>query len=242
MRGFLTSGPDFFPGWVSIVFSVGLALGIVHHLPCLISGHRNRWFHAGHTAMALSMIYMFLSMSYYWTWLPPAWQMAFFISSSTAIVVYVLTRFVRGRSMNFLWILLLVQQAAMAYMWYPMTDWNAVLVFVLVAWFAIEAFGWAANLLPDDVRRLENRPWFPHEVAVKNAAARRVSLRQSATSGSWSSPSPGTQVRSETDCHASAHLVVSDWRDRASMAIMAMSMGYMFYGMQLLALTMPPTQ
>ena len=33
MPGFLTCGPDFFPGWVSLLFSAGLALGIAHHLP-----------------------------------------------------------------------------------------------------------------------------------------------------------------------------------------------------------------
>ena len=55
MPGILTSGPDFFPGWVSILFSLGLALGIVHHLPCLIRGHGNRWFHAAHTAMLTTM-------------------------------------------------------------------------------------------------------------------------------------------------------------------------------------------
>lgn len=40
----------------------------------------------------------------------------------------------------------------MAYMWFPMMEWNAIVVFVLVAWFAVETFGWAANLLPDDIR------------------------------------------------------------------------------------------
>ena len=33
--GIFTSGPDYFPGWISILFSLGLALGIVHHLPCI---------------------------------------------------------------------------------------------------------------------------------------------------------------------------------------------------------------
>ena len=27
MPGILTSGPDFFPGWVSILFSLGLSMG-----------------------------------------------------------------------------------------------------------------------------------------------------------------------------------------------------------------------
>ena len=38
MVDFLMSGPDYFPGWISIAFSAGLALGIVHHLPCLVFG------------------------------------------------------------------------------------------------------------------------------------------------------------------------------------------------------------
>lgn len=239
MPGFLTSGPDYFPGWVSIVFSVGLALGIVHHLPCLIFGHGNRWFHAGHTAMALSMIYMFLSMSYFWNWLPAAWQMWFFIASSIAIAVYLLAEFIRGQPVNSLWLLLLAQQAAMAYMWFPMTGWNAIVIFVLVSWFAIETFGWAANLLPDEVRQRENRPWLPFQLMVKNFGAQRVPSRPT-TAGSNNSPPTDVEVPADADCHTSAHLVVSGWKDRTVMAIMALSMSYMFYGMQLLAIAMPP--
>lgn len=222
------------------MFSVGLALGIFHHLPCLIFRHGNRWFHAGHTAMALSMIYMFLSMSYNWTWLPATWQMWFFIASSMAVVVYLLATFIRGRAVNFLWVLLLIQQAAMAYMWFPMMRWNAIIVFVLVSWFAVETFGWAANLLPDDIRIRENRPWFPHTVRVKKTEAQRVPARQPATAGSATSPSRDTEVCSDSECHTSGHLVVSDWKNRTVMAIMALSMGYMFYGMELLAMAMPP--
>ena len=36
------------------------------------------------------------------------------------------------------------------------------------------------------------------------------------------------------DCHTSTYLIGSDWKDRTLMAIMALSMGSMFYGMQLL--------
>lgn len=240
MPDVLTSGPDYFPGWVSIVFSVGLALGVLHHLPCLIFGHANRWFHAGHTVMALSMIYMFLSMSYHWNWLPAAWQMWFFMATSIAIVGYLLTKFVRGQSVNLLWILLLAQQAAMAYMWYPMTDWNAILVFVLVSWFAIETFGWAGNVLPDDVRHRENRHWLPYELVPKGIAVQRVTMRQPATAGSATSQSTNAEVRHDRECHTGGHLVVSDWKNRTLMAIMALSMGYMFYGMELLAIAMPP--
>ena len=183
----------------------------MHHLPCLIGGHGNRWFHAAHTAMALSMIYMYLSMSYDWNWLPATWQMWFFVATSVAIIAWLLTKVLRRQPVNFLWILLLIQQAAMAYMWYPMMRWNAILIFVLVSWFAIETFGWAANLLPDDTRMVENRNWFPYQLGTEEGTA---------------DATPG--------CHTDAHLIGSDWKDRTLMAIMALSMGYMFYGMQLL--------
>ena len=233
MNHILTSGPQYFPGWISIAFSAGLALGIVHHLPCLIFGHANRWFHAGHAAMALSMIYMYLSMSYDWNWLPAKWQMWFFAATSIAITGYILSRFIGREPLNFLWILLLVQQAAMAYMWYPMMRWNAILVFALVSWFAVETFGWSANLFPDDVRRRENRSWFPYELVARPIAT------QGGQSATVTAVRAGTALTAEVsagagDCHTGAHLVGSGWKDRAVMAIMALSMGYMFYGMQLL--------
>ncbi|HRD12413.1 MAG TPA: DUF5134 domain-containing protein [Mycobacterium sp.] len=233
MVDFLMSGPDYFPGWISIAFSAGLLLGIVHHLPCLVFGRESRWFHAGHAAMALSMIYMYLSMSYDWNWLPAKWQMWFFAATSVAITGYILSRFIRREPVNFLWILLLVQQAAMAYMWYPMMRWNAILIFVLVSWFAIETFGWAANLFPDDVRRRENRTWFPYELVVRPVAAQG---RQPVTVTADRAATVLMEAVSDElcDCHTGGQLVGSGWKDRAVMAIMALSMGYMFYGMQLM--------
>lgn len=237
MSGFLTAGPGYFPGWVSILFSLGLALGIVHHLPCLIRGHGNRWFHAGHTAMALSMIYMYLSMSYDWNWLPARWQMWFFAATSTAIVIYLALRLGRGLAVNFLWLLLLVQQAAMVYMWYPMMRWNAILIFVLVSWFAMEAFGWAANLFPDDVRIRENRRWFPYLVGVRSGTPVPAGAGQIVASpaGGPVLPEAGHDHDDPScECHTSGHLITSSWRDRALMSVMAVSMGYMFYGMELM--------
>lgn len=239
METLLTSGSSYFPGWVSILFSVGLGLGVIHHLQCLVLGHGNRWFHGGHAAMALSMIYMFLSMSYDWTWLPAAWQMWFFATTSAAVVTYLLGNAVRGRPFNFLWILLLIQQAAMIYMWYPMMRWNATVIFVLVAWFAIKAFGWCTNLFPDDIRERENRKWFPQQVGAPPVAAAAIHATQPVEVGAdgpmrtlvQNGVSDGAAA---PDCHTSRHLITSDWKGRALMAIMALSMSYMFYGMELM--------
>lgn len=227
MIEFLTSGSDYFPGWVSIVFSVGLALGVAHHAPCLVLGQGNRWFHAGHAVMSLSMIYMYLSMSYSWTWLPGEWQMWFFVATSVVIGGYLGTELVRGRAVNFSWVLLLVGHVAMIYMWFPMMRWNAIAIFVLVSWYAVEMFGWAANLFPDDVRARENRSWFPYWIAVRRVpsipAAQTVTERPAAVA---------TDL--EPSCHDDEILVSSSWQDRATMAVMALSMGYMFYGMELM--------
>lgn len=219
----LTSGPALFPGWVSLLFALGLALCIAHHLPCLVFGRGKRWFHAGHTAMALSMIYMYLSMSYDWNWLPATWQMWFFVVTSAAVAAWILIKLAQGRPVNLLWVLLLIQQASMAYMWYPMMRWNAVVIFILVSWFAIETFGWAAGLLPDDVRILHNHNWFPHEIG----GAERVTAHPNANN---------VDRRDPRDCdrHTSGYLVSSGWKDRVLMAVMALSMGYMFYGMELM--------
>jgi hypothetical protein len=237
MSGFLTSGPAYFPGWVSILFSLGLALGIVHHLPCLLRGPGNRWFHAGHAAMALSMIYMYLSMSYDWNWLPARWQMWFFVATSAAIVVFLATRLGRGQGVNLLWFLLLIQQAAMVYMWYPMMRWNAILIFALVCWFAIEAFGWVTNLFPDDVRARENRRWFPYLVGDRTGVSAGAASRQVVPSPAGGPALTGSGHDHDDptcECHTSGHLLTSSWRDRALMAVMAVSMGYMFYGMELM--------
>jgi hypothetical protein len=218
---FLTTGSDYFPGWLSILFSLGLALGVVHHVPCLVRGLGNRWFHTGHVVMSLSMIYMYLSMSYDWTWLPGMWQMWFFVATSAVVGGYLVGELVRGRPVNFSWVLLLVGHVAMIYMWFPMMRWNAIAIFVLVSWFAIETFGWAANLFPDDSRAQANRRWFPYEVGARRVAASTAEHPGSVT------------TVAENHCHDDV-LISSSWQDRAAMGVMALSMGYMFYGMELL--------
>lgn len=164
MIDFLTAGSGYFPGWLSILFSIGLGLGVVHHVPCIMHGHGSRWFHLGHVVMSLSMIYMYLSMSYPWTWLPGVWQMWFFVATTVGVGGYLSSELLRGRAVNLSWILLLIGHAAMIYMWYPLMSWNAIAIFVLVSWFAIETFGWAVDLFPDDVRRRDNHRCLPYAV------------------------------------------------------------------------------
>lgn len=228
---FAMAGTDHFPGWLSVLFSLGLAMGIVHHLPCLIGGHGSRWLHGGHVAMAVSMIYMYLSMSFGWDWLPGMWQMWFFVVSSIGTGAYLLGRLIRGLTVNFCWVLALIQHVAMIYMWYPMMRWNAVVIFLLVSWFAVETFGWTANLFPDDVRILENRRWFPYEVGSRQPASASAGGRGPVTVLAGRS---ARGVATSVGVRGVHYLTTSYWMDRAAMAFMAVSMGYMFYGMGLM--------
>ncbi|KAA0099688.1 DUF2332 family protein [Mycolicibacterium sp. P1-18] len=64
-----------------------------------------------------------------------------------------------------------------------------------------------------------------HEVVVKRVGAQRILAQQAETTGSATSSSTDTEVCSDTECHASHHLVVPDWKDRTLMAMTAPSMG-----------------
>jgi hypothetical protein len=107
-------------------------------------------------------------------------------------------------------------------MWFPMMRWNAIVIYVLVSWFAIEAFGWAANLFPDDMRARENRRWIPFEVGSRRPVAATARAHESIAAAH----------------HAAGHLTTSSWQERTDMAVMAVSMGYMFYGMELMRMQM----
>ena len=140
MVDFLMSGPDYFPSWISIAFSAGLALGIVHHLPCP-SSVAGRWFHAGRGDGPVHDLRV------------PVDVLRLELAGQVADVV--LCGHV-GRDHR-----LHPQQVhptgtrefpldspagpagmAMAYMWVPDDALATILIFVLVSWFAIETFGW----------------------------------------------------------------------------------------------------
>jgi hypothetical protein len=86
-------------------------------------------------------------MEFGWSWLPASAQAAVFAASTLAIAAWLVVRVASARPVSRLWLLALVMQAAMAYMWLP--DWLAPLTWGLVAFHAIEAAAWVAGLLDD---------------------------------------------------------------------------------------------
>jgi len=133
------SGPDLLPPLVTWLWLIALAAVLVFHCSHFVRmGGQHRWFHASH----ILMLVMYASMEFHWKWLPANLQAAVFGLSTAAIVVWMISRFVQRRPFSYLWILALIMQAAMVYMWLP--DWLPVLTWALVVYYGLETIARAA--------------------------------------------------------------------------------------------------
>ncbi len=142
------SGPDLLPPAVTWIWLIALTAVLVFHgLHALRASGQHRWFHASHVLMLVSMLYMYASMEFKWTWLPASLQAWVFGLSTAAILVWMVYRFVQRRPFSYVWILALIMQAAMIYMWLP--NWIAVLTWILVVYYALETLAWLFGLIND---------------------------------------------------------------------------------------------
>jgi hypothetical protein len=142
------NGPDLLPAWVTWIWLIALTFVLVFHCSHLVRmGGQHRWFHASHILMIVSMLYMYASMEFHWKWLPAALQAWIFALSTAAIVIWMIYRFAKKQPFSYLWILALIMQAAMVYMWLP--NWIAVLTWILVVYYALETIAWLLGLIND---------------------------------------------------------------------------------------------
>lgn len=150
MSGMGSMGPDIFPTWVSVIWIVLLAGVIAFHCIHLARmGGQHRWFHSAHVVMSLGMIWMFGMMSLSWDAIPSSALVGLYCLTTAAILVWMVLRFARREPFSFLWILALVQQAAMIYMFAPMSIWNPLLSYGLAAYFLLETIAWIVGLCDD---------------------------------------------------------------------------------------------
>jgi hypothetical protein len=191
-------------------------------------GGQPRWFHASHILMLLSMLSMFASMEFKWKWFPSSSWAVIFSVTTTVIFARVTFRYVQRRSVSFLWILALIMAAAMIYMWVP--NWAPALTWTLVVYYGIETVAWLSGRLD------ESRPARvvgPGKYAVVGAAPQK-----SADTGSGVALATVRDSRPATAITAAQGTVVVLAQDspaaRASMAVMAASMAYMFAATQLM--------
>ena len=142
------SGPDLLPPIVTWLWLIGLAAVLVFHCSHFLRmGGQHRWFHASHILMLVSMLYMYASMEFRWMWLPATLQAWAFGLSTAAILAWMIYRFVQKRPFSYLWILALIMQAAMIYMWLP--TWLPGLTWALVVYYGLETLAWLFGLIND---------------------------------------------------------------------------------------------
>jgi hypothetical protein len=127
--------------WIGVLCAV-----LLFHCGHLIRMRgEGRWLHGAHVVMLIGMVYMYAAVAFGVDWLPAAAWIAVYAASSAAIASWMIERWRRRRSVGALWPLALVQQAAMVYMWLPMSDWVPWLSYALGAYFASEMVVWLAK-------------------------------------------------------------------------------------------------
>jgi hypothetical protein len=206
------------PPWVTWLWLVALGAVLVFHCGHLVQmAGQHRWYHASHALMIVSMLYMYASMEFKWSWLSSTLQAVIFSLSSAAILVWMIYRFVQRRPFSALWVLALIMQAAMIYMWLP--SWAPALTWTLVVYFGLETVAWLTGLLDDTKPAMAVGPG-------------SHGLGGSIAHGSM--PERGSVSFGPGEGPADVTLAQKTMTSRVSMAIMAASMSYMFAAMQLM--------
>jgi len=219
------------PLWVTCLWLVALAAVLIFHCGHFVRmGGERQWFHASHILMLVSMLYMFASMEFKWKWFPSSWWVVIFWLSTAAILGWMIVRFVQRRPFSFLWIFALIMQATMIYMWMPAPTWIPALTWTLVVYFGLETVAWLIGRLDDSKSTMAVGPGnrstvVPVAPGSQTAPAGMATQPASVTVGLLDEPKPAMTVL------AMGH---DSMVARASMAIMAASMGYMFAAMQLM--------
>ncbi|MFM8534485.1 MAG: DUF5134 domain-containing protein [Acidimicrobiia bacterium] len=132
---------------VSTLWILALAIVFSFHCQHLAQGCREcRWFHSTHLAMSIGMLYMFGASAFGWDFISPFIWMALYALTATAVLMWITYQILFRRSLEFLWVLSLIQQGAMIYMWAPMDYWIPWLSYGLAVYFALEAIAWPLGL------------------------------------------------------------------------------------------------
>lgn len=127
----------------SVVWIAALCAVLVFHCTHIARMHgEHRWYHSAHVIMLVGMLYMYAAVAFGLDWLSTDYWIILYSVTSAAIILWILIRYSQHRSLSNLWLLVLVQQAAMIYMWVPMRDWVPQLSYGLVLYFTLEAVSW----------------------------------------------------------------------------------------------------
>jgi LysM repeat protein len=127
----------------SLIWIPALCAVLVSHCGHMIRMRgEHRWYHCAHIVMLIGMLYMYAAVAFGLNWLPAPIWMIVYVATAVAIIAFMLVQCGQRHAFALLWVLALIQQAAMVYMWVPMAHWVPKLSYALTLYFALEATAW----------------------------------------------------------------------------------------------------
>lgn len=195
--------PDLLSANVSMAFLAIVAIAMLAHLSQI--GGRHRLLHALYAATAAGLVYLFGGKALGWSFLPREALLAFY--GGLFVIVAGLAILRRGKDRDIPWTGLLVEQAAMAYIFAPLAFWKPPLSALLLLYFLMELFSWLKGreeAVAEGESKDHRPPLFPpnrvrgvREFAAAAAAAALVYVFAMGTGRAPVAPSQDEQGRSE---------------------------------------------
>jgi hypothetical protein len=142
-------GLNLLPTWLGVVMA-GVFLGVfLNHLRHALdaSGQRRFW-HVGHVAMALGMVFMFMSASLKPFDISTIFWQAIFVAALVVLAGWLARQALNQRGASGLWPLLAIELWAMLYMWSPGAT-ETPLSWLLIAYLAVESGLWTTGRVLD---------------------------------------------------------------------------------------------
>jgi hypothetical protein len=156
------NGTNILPSWLAVLWMlVFFVIIVIHARHVLESKGQQRIWHSGHVFMAIGMAFMYAPGSVDSFNIPAGFWSLAFANGAIAILLWVLTQLLAGKTTNLLWLTMAFDLGAMAYMWSP-SGFQSPITWLLVAYFAAQALLWAS----DRMRSFDERAIFPSHIAV----------------------------------------------------------------------------
>lgn len=245
--------------WTGLLF---VLVALVHLGHVVVMAGRHRCWHAGHVLMAAGMVVMFWPAGSMLVSAPVG--MGIYAAATATLALGVVLAKARGARVGVLWLVSVVDLAAMVYM-FAMTSHRLLWLSVTAAvWFGAQAVGWAGGWLGGVLERgglgepvpATHAGSAPAAAEVSGSgAAEQVRTRYGASESPPAAPAGGSGAGSGaatatltgtavvTVVRRGVSRVVDggprDWSVRVSLTVMAVGMSYMLLAMQFGMTAMP---
>jgi LysM repeat protein len=196
--------PDLLSANVSFAFMAIIAAALLAHLSQLAGPRRVS--HAVYAATAAGLLYLFGTKALGWSFVPREALAALYAALFVVVAGVALMRRGKGGAEEVRWGGLLIEQAAMAYIFAPGNYWKPPLAALLLLYFLLELFGWlkGSEEAASDAGADSRPPLIPpkrvrgvKELALAGAAAALVYVFAMGTGKAPVPPAPEEQQSAE---------------------------------------------